>query len=65
MIEFMQGFQEIFVGIQTKILTNDWNLSETQQMVLGSVFYGGVMIGNSVCSLLADAAGRRILLLVS
>jgi hypothetical protein len=30
MIEFMQGFQEIFVGIQTKILTEEWNLSETQ-----------------------------------
>jgi hypothetical protein len=30
MIEFMAGFQEIFVGIQIKILANEWSLSETQ-----------------------------------
>lgn len=30
MIEFMSGFQEIFVGTQVKILTSEWSLSETQ-----------------------------------
>jgi len=34
-------------------------------MVLASSFYAGVMFGNSVCSLLADVAGRRVLLLIS
>jgi hypothetical protein len=34
-------------------------------MVLGSCFYAGVMIGNSVCSMLADIAGRRVMLQLS
>jgi putative MFS transporter len=34
-------------------------------MILGSMFYAGGFVGNSFCSLLADLAGRRVMLLIS
>jgi MFS family permease len=34
-------------------------------MVLGSLYFTGIMIGNLLCSLLADRWGRKRMLLLS
>ncbi|KAM3144931.1 hypothetical protein pb186bvf_002936 [Paramecium bursaria] len=65
LIEFMMGFQEIFQALLIRILKTEWDISQSDQALLGALFFIGIMLGNFICSFSADLIGRRNILIMS
>ena len=61
-VDFMDGFAFVFLSILLSLLKSEWNLTQMQVIVLGSVYYLGVAIGMLCQGIYSDIYGRKKLL---
>lgn len=65
LIEFIDGIEYIYLSILLSILKNEWDLNQSTLSMLGSSYFLGIVIGNIICALIADAIGRRRTIIIS
>ncbi|CAD8119436.1 unnamed protein product [Paramecium sonneborni] len=63
-IDFLDGAEFLFLSILTPTLKQEWNLSIVELSIFGGSFNLGLMIGSTICGLLADRIGRKNILII-
>jgi MFS family permease len=62
-IDFIDGIEGVFIGILLSIIKFEWNLTNSQVILLGSAYMFGNFIGGLICAYFADIFGRRTTLI--
>jgi len=65
LVAFSDEAEIITLSIILPAISKEWNLSETQQQLLGSVLFLGIFFGSLIIGPIADKMGRRFALIVS
>ena len=62
-ITYSDGAEIMVIALLTKILQNEWNLSDAEVELMGGILFFGMILGTFCSGPLGDKYGRRITLL--
>lgn len=59
LLEFLEGFESPLGASLLAILKNDWGLTNTETITLGSIYFLGKFFGAIFQSIVTDEIGRK------